>query len=171
MDSNLNEYLTRKKKIDVFLDEQGWSVKNKNLLEEVDTLQSDFQKKDYRYYKETSQNNEESRYADYILLDKNGYPCAVLEAKRTSKDPIVGKNQAREYAEHIKKKTGKDVFIFLSNGYEIWFWNYPVENPRIVKSFHSQDALERIKWINENRKSLSQIPINTMIVNRPYQLE
>src|SRR3989344_6046611 len=167
-----SELKTRTEKIDVLLKENGWDVKDKSKVwMEVDTKQSDFKKKDYQTVSETLKNDDESKYADYLLLDKQGYPLAIIEAKRTSKDPIVGKRQAREYAEDIKSQTGKSVFIFLSNGYEMWFWNYPDENPRMVKGFHDQDSLERIRWIDENKKNVDSIKINSEIMDRPYQIE
>ena len=109
-------------KIDVALEESGWKVKNRAMvIEELDTKQSNFKRKKYLVYRDTFENEGESKYADYLLLDSNGDPLAVIEAKRTSKDPIAGQKQAEEYVSDIKKQTGKDVFIFLSNGYEIWF--------------------------------------------------
>ena len=36
-------------------------------------------------------------YADYLLLDDKGFPCAVLEAKPEKIDPLAGKEQARKY--------------------------------------------------------------------------
>ena len=38
-------------------------------------------------------------YADYLLLDEKGFPLIVLEAKSEDKNPLVGKEQARKYAE------------------------------------------------------------------------
>lgn len=171
-DFSESEFKTRQEKIDVLLKETGWDVKDRSKVWlEVDTKQSDFKKKDYRTVSETLKNDEESKYADYLLLDKKGYPLAIIEAKRTSKDPITGKTQARGYAEDIISQTSRPIFIFLTNGYEIWFWNYPLENPRMVKGFHNQDALERLMWINENKKNLNEININNRIVDRPYQTE
>ncbi|MBU2633925.1 MAG: DEAD/DEAH box helicase family protein, partial [Nanoarchaeota archaeon] len=169
---DLSEFKTRIEKIDVLLKENGWNVDNPSKVRiEIDTKQSNFKKKDYKTVSETLKNDEESKYADYLLLDKNGNPLAIIEAKRTSKDPIIGKRQAREYAQDIELQTGKPIFIFLSNGYEMWFWNYPYENPRMVKGFHDQDSLERIKWINENKKDISSIKIDKTIIDRPYQTE
>ena len=169
---NESELRTRKDKIDVLLKEHGWDVEDKSkVLIEIDTKQSDFNKKDYKNVSETLKNEEESKYADYVLRDKKGYPLAIIEAKRTSKDPIIGKRQAREYAEDIKEQTGNPVFIFLTNGYEIWFWNYPYENPRMVKGFHDQDSLERLRWTNENKREINEININSKIIDRPYQIE
>lgn len=138
---------------------------------EVDTKQSNFKTRDYKTVSETLQNEEESAYADYLFLDKSGDPLAVIEAKKTSKDPINGQKQAEDYVEDIKKQTGKDVFIFLTNGYEIWFWNKPFENPRMVKGFHNQESLERIRFQNCAKKNFEEIKINEKIINRPYQIE
>lgn len=167
-----NEFLTRKEKIDVQLKETGWNVKDKSQIWlEVDTKQSDFKARNYKVVSETLTNDEESKYADYLLLDGNGDPLAIIEAKRTSKDPIVGQKQAEQYAADVRKQTGKDVFIYLSNGYEVWFWNKPFENPRLVMSFHSQGDLERIRFQNNAKKDFSGIPIRKEIVDRPYQIE
>src|SRR4030042_2845497 len=40
-------------------------------------------------------------FIDYLLLDEKGYPLIVLEAKSESKNPLVGKEQARKYAMSI----------------------------------------------------------------------
>ena len=167
-----SEFQTRLQKIDVALEESGWKVKSRAMvIEELDTKQSNFKRKIYKVYKDTFENELESKYADYLLLDGNGDPLVVIEAKRTSKDPIAGQKQAEEYVSDIKKQTGKDVFIFLSNGYEIWFWNKPFDNPRLVKGFHSRDDLERIRFQNYAKKNFSDIPIKKEIIDRPYQIE
>ena len=168
----LSEFETRKKKIDVLLKEQGWNVKDRSKVWiEVDTKQSDFKTRKYKVVSETFKNEKESKYVDYLLLDRKGDPLAVIEAKRTTKDPIIGQKQAEQYADDIRKQTGKDVFIFLSNGYEVWFWNRPFENPRLVKGFHSQDDLERIRFQNHAKKNFSDVPIKKKIIDRPYQIE
>lgn len=80
----------------------------------------------------------DSKYIDYLLLDSYGSPIAIVEAKRISKDPILtAQRQAEEYADDIKSKFDIDVFIFLSNGYEIGFWDRERYGPRIVKFFFS----------------------------------
>ncbi len=169
---DLNEFRTRIEKIDVMLKEQGWNVKDRSkVILEVDTKQSDFKKRNYKVVSETISNDLESKYADYMLLDSNGDPFAVIEAKRTCKDPIVGQKQAEQYANDIKNQTGKEVFIFLSNGYEILFWNKPFENPRLVKGFHTQADLERIRFQNHAKKDFSDVPIKKEIIDRPYQVE
>jgi len=132
--ANVTEYRTRRDKIDKLLEKSGWFVKDRTkVYEEVDTKQSDFTSGKYKTVSQTLKDPEEHAYADYLLLDSKGLPLAVIEAKKTSKDPILGQRQAEGYVEDIKKQTGKDIFIFLTNGYYIWFWNKPFENPRMSK--------------------------------------
>jgi type I restriction enzyme R subunit len=169
-----SEYKTRREKIDVFLSKAGWRVDDpSHVVIEVDTKQSDFKAQNYKTVKETlhDPNADEKAYADYLLLDSSGSPLAVIEAKRTSKDAVLGQKQAEGYADDIERQTGKDVFIFLTNGYEIWFWNRALENPRMVKGFHSREALERIKFQNEFRKEWHEVPIKKEIIDRDYQIE
>jgi type I restriction enzyme R subunit len=106
-----------------------------------------------------------------ICGNSAGSPIAIVEAKRTSRDPVVGQQQAEMYADDIKNQTGKDVFIFLTNGYEIWFWNRPYQSLRMVKGFHGREALERIRFQNTSKKDFVDVPIKPEIVDRPYQIE
>lgn len=167
-----SEWLTRKEKIDALLKRSSWDVRDSTqVVLEVDTKQSDFKARNYKTVSETLRTEGESAYADYLLLDGSGEALAIIEAKRTSKDPVVGQKQAEGYADDIKKQTTKDIFIFLTNGYEIWFWNRPYENPRMVKGFHSREALERIRFQNYSKKDFYDVPIRKEIVDRPYQIE
>lgn len=50
-------------------------------------------------------------FIDFLLLDDNGKPFIVLEAKSEDLDPLVGKEQARKYAQSQFVK-----YIILSNG-------------------------------------------------------
>jgi len=69
--------------------------------------------------KTSSAVSAETGRADYILKDSRGRAMAVVEAKRFSVDPASAKQQALAYAESIDAG-----FIFLSNGEEIYFWDY-----------------------------------------------
>ena len=57
-------------------------------------------------------------FVDFLLLDDKGKPFIVLEAKAEDKDPLVGKEQAREYAKSLYLK-----YVILSNGNQHYFWN------------------------------------------------
>ncbi|MDD5474076.1 MAG: DEAD/DEAH box helicase family protein [Candidatus Methanoperedens sp.] len=170
---DLNEFQTRKQKIDVLLKEQGWAVGDRaKVIIEVDTKQSDFRSQNYKTISETLKNDMESKYVDYLLLDRFGAPIAVIEAKRTSRDPILtAQKQAEEYANDIKAQTGRDVFIFLSNGYEIWFWDRESYGPRLVKGFFSQSDLERLKFQGLTRENLTGFEIDRRIVDRSKSVE
>ena len=59
---DLNEFRTRKEKIDISLGEQGWKVDNPSQVRvEVDTKQSNFKKNDYKPASETLKNDLESK--------------------------------------------------------------------------------------------------------------
>lgn len=172
---NLNEFRTRLEIIDKSLAKSGWNVDDPtHVRAEIDTKQSDFSNLKYQTVKETLRNDLESKYADYLLLDSKGAPLAIIEAKRMSKDPyITARKQAEEYAEDIKKQTGKDVFIFLSNGDTVYFYNYgDKQSPRAVMGFFSRDDLEKIRWINENKKPLVNVDLSKSgIVDREKSIE
>jgi type I restriction enzyme, R subunit len=81
--------------------------------------------------------------ADYVLMDVNGKPLCVLEAKREDLDPYDAKEQARGYAENLRAP-----FIILSNGREHWFWNYARRDQRDayrIERLPSPQDLERQK--------------------------
>jgi len=169
----LNEFLTRKEKIDVLLKEQGWVVGDRSkIITEVDTKQSDFRAQNYKTVAETLKNDMESKYVDYLLLDSYGAPIAIIEAKRTSKDPILtAQKQSEQYADDIQRQTSDDVFIFLTNGYEIWFWDRKRYGPRLVKGFFSQKDLERLRFQVEAKTKLTDIEIDRKIVDRSKSIE
>ena len=50
-------------------------------------------------------------FIDYLLIDKEGFPIALIEAKRESIHPLNAKEQARKYA-----KAEGIQYIILSNG-------------------------------------------------------
>ena len=58
------------------------------------------------------------RFVDYVLLNTDQRPVAVVEAKRESIDPLTAKEQARTYAESLGVSN-----IFLSNGLVHSYWN------------------------------------------------
>jgi type I restriction enzyme R subunit len=170
--ANISEYKTRRDKIDNLLEKSGWIIKDRTrVYEEVDTKQSDFISAIYKTVSQTLKDPEKHAYADYVLLDSKGFPLAVVEAKRSSIDALLGQRQAEGYAEDIKEQTGKDIFIFLTNGYEIWFWNKPYESPRMVAGFHDRNSLERIRFQNTQKKEFQDVPIKKEIIDRPYQIE
>jgi type I restriction enzyme R subunit len=151
-----NEADTRKYIIDVLLKEVGWSLEDK----------------DNREFPVTGMPNKTGKGSvDYVLWGKDGLPLALVEAKRTTKDPRKGKIQAKLYADCLEKQFKQRPLIFYTNGYQTWFWddlNYP---PREIQGFLKREELETIIFRRSNKKKLNLITINQEIVNRPYQIE
>src|SRR5262249_18711578 len=104
--------------------------------------------------------------ADYLLLDQNGQPLAVVEAKRSAIQPYVAKQQALPYAKQLGAP-----FIFLTNGEVIYFWDYTNDDARIVNAFYSRRDLERVVHMRRERKPLATIPIPDYYLRQGEQRE
>jgi len=153
---DISEFDTRKKYIDVDLRQLGW-VLGDDAQEEVEL---------------TGMPNPEGRgYADYVLYGKDGLPLAVIEAKRTSKDPKIGTQQAKLYADCLEKMTGRRPIIFTSNGFETYIWDDVTSPQRKVSGIFSKADLEKLMNRRNERKKLNEIPIDNKITDRYYQKE
>ncbi|MEJ1296572.1 MAG: DEAD/DEAH box helicase family protein [Candidatus Sedimenticola sp. (ex Thyasira tokunagai)] len=161
------EAQTRKELIDVKLLEAGWNVGDcAQVIQEFD-IQVDLPDG----VREPQTPYQGHQFSDYVLLGRDGKPLAVVEAKKTSKDAEVGREQAKQYCYNIQKDKGGELpFCFYTNGLEINFWgleNYP---PRKVIGFPNLDDLERFSYIRRNKKPLSDELINPEIAGRDYQI-
>lgn len=168
MTPHINEAQTRQKIIDKRLLKAGWDVNNPSqVTSELNIwvgLPEDVKEPENEY--------QGFQFADYALLGEDGHPLAVVEAKKTSKDARIGQEQARQYAENIQKTTGKDMpFVFYTNGNDIYFWDTEKYPPRKVYGFPTKQDLERMRFLRNNQKPLSQELINRDISGRPYQIE
>ncbi|MFN8166801.1 MAG: type I restriction endonuclease [Bacteroidia bacterium] len=76
---------------------------------------------------------------DYCLYRANGEVLAVVEAKKTSRDARVGKEQVFQYVTKIEKKQSFRPFAFMTNGDEIWFWDSDTYPERPVAVFFSRE--------------------------------
>ena len=165
---NPTEHQTRKSIIDGLLKDAGWNLANKDqIIEEFEIVGGAAKP---RVAQDPAAFNR-SGFSDYLLFDRAGKPLAVIEAKRTSRDPIEGKQQAEDYADAIKTQFGIEPLIFMTSGYETWFWNRVSHAPSMVHGFFSQSDLERIRYQNDFHKDLNTFPINTSIIDRDYQVE
>ena len=88
-------------------------------------------------------------FVDFLLLDENGKPFIVLEAKSEDLDPLVGKEQARNYAKSQFVK-----YVILSNGNIHYFWNIYKGNPQIIVSFPSCESVKGSKALNADPSRL-----------------
>lgn len=150
---DLTEYETRKIYIDTMLQDAGWT-EGKNWFNEVEL--------------EGMPNKAGVGYADYVLYDDSGKPLAVIEAKRTCKDVVIGRQQAKLYADLLEKKYGRRPVIFLTNGFETRITDnlYP---ERKCASIYSKRDLEKLFNLQTMRTSLKYINVDSHIAGRYYQ--
>ena len=108
-------------------------------------------------------------FVDFLLLDDNGKPFIVLEAKSEDSDPLVGKEQARKYAMSQFVK-----YVILSNGNIHYFWNIYKGNPQIIVSFPSCESVKNSKALNTDPSRLYTEEITTdyiAVVKEPRYAE
>jgi type I restriction enzyme, R subunit len=163
----LSEAQTRKEIIDIRLSKAGWNVNDPSQVSEELNIITDPRKAE-----DPGEKYAGLLFSDYALLGKDGYPLAVVEAKKTSRNAEEGKIQSLIYSENIHRNNpGRDMpFVLYTNGHEIFFWNSIVYPPRKVYGFPTREDLERLRFIRNNSGSLSEELINTDISGRPYQI-
>ena len=104
-----------------------------------------------KQYDDFGENFEKVRngFIDFLLLDEQGKPFIVLEAKSESKDPLVGKEQARTCAKNNFVK-----YVILSNGNIHYFWNIYKGNPQIILEFPTYESVRESKAMNADPSRL-----------------
>lgn len=134
--------------IDAQLADQGWTISDGISIRHECTL-------------------ADGNRADYLLCDREGRGLAIVEAKRES----INAADAREQGRHNAEQAGVP-FVFLANGNEILFWDWPREaHPRPVKTFYSQADLERRAATRQMRIDPLAVSIDQRIVERDYQID
>jgi type I restriction enzyme R subunit len=161
-----SEAQTRQEKIDIQLARAGWALGSRRLIEElvVESGATAVLEPGGIY-------RTKNEFVDYGLLDRLGRPLAIIEAKRTSRDPLVGERQASDYADSIRAKHGVDPFVFLANGDEIWFWHRKLYPPRKVSGFFTEEDLTRLAHLDKYGKPLTGVMPQAGIIDRAYQVE
>jgi len=154
----ISEAETRKRYIDLIIENEGWTI-GEDCIQEVEISGI------------TTPSGKGK--ADYVLYGDNGVPLAVIEAKKLDIDPLIGKNQAKEYADALEKKYDVRPIIFFTNGLDYYIWddlNYP---ERQVSSIYSKKDLEKLIFRRGNKKPLKNVStdIKDEITNRVYQKE
>ena len=160
-----SERRTRQEKIDLQLGRAGWAIGSRRLIEEhlVETVLVPAEP--------DSAHIPRNEFVDYALVDRLGRVLAIVEAKRSSRDPLEGERQASDYADALQAKHGIDPFVFLANGDEIWFWHRGVSPPRKVSGFFTEEDLLRILHLDQFGKPLiGEMPLHR-IIDRAYQIE
>lgn len=125
-------------KINRLLEEAGWRFFDDedgpaNIVLEPNTKITERQVDEFGEDFETAKNG----FIDFLLLDKDGRPLIVLEAKSESKNPLAGKEQARRYAREQNAR-----FVILSNGNIHYLWDLKQGNPSVITKFPSPDAIK-----------------------------
>ncbi len=152
---DVGEAETRLQFIDLDLAEAGWPLD---------------QPRDREYPVTGMPSGSGDGFVDYVLWGDDGLPLAVVEAKRTMRDPLVGQQQAKLYADCLHAMTGRRPVILCTNGHERWLWDdaagYP---PRRVAGFFTRDELELMVQRRQTRLLLKDAVIDKAIVERHYQ--
>jgi len=99
--SFLTEYITRKKYIAPLLKSRGWL--RSYIKEEVNSVKSDFKNNKIIFF-EGNPERKVDRFIDYLLLDINNKPLAIIEAKRFSKTPVKAGSRQEPMPKILKGK-------------------------------------------------------------------
>lgn len=151
---NYSEAETRDYFIDLLLKEAGWALD---------------QSRDREFEVSGMPNKEGQGFVDYVLWGDDGKPLALVEAKRTRRDPRVGQHQAKLYADCLERQFGQRPVIFYSNGYDHWLWDDATYPPRSVQGFYKKSELELLIQRRTTRKDLATAEISSTIIERYYQ--
>ena len=157
---DLSEFKTRKIYIDVDLKLMGWKFTGPD---------ADVQE-EYRVEDMAGMPGQPG-FCDYVLFGKDGLPLAVVEAKRTSKDPNIGRKQAVLYADCLERKFGRRPMMFTTNGFETYFWDDQTAPQRKVSGIFSKDDLQKLMNRRTERMDLMGVSIDDKITDRYYQKE
>lgn len=158
--ADLSEFKTRKIYIDVDIKQMGWKFTG---------VDADVQEE---YPVEGMAGIiGQMGYVDYVLFGRDGLPLAVIEAKRSSKDPNIGRKQAVLYADCLERKFGRRPMMFTTNGFETYFWDDRSGPQRKVSGIFSKDDLQKLMNRRTERLDLMTISIDDKITDRYYQKE
>jgi type I restriction enzyme, R subunit len=94
-------------------------------------------------------------FVDFLLLDKNGFPFVVLEAKAEDIHPLSAKEQARKYAASQNCR-----FVILSNGNSHYLWDLERGNPQTISKFPAPDSIEGYASFTPNPDGLIREGVN-----------
>lgn len=138
-------------KINKLLEDSGWRFfdtdKGKATIKLESSIKMDDLGEDFE--------NAKSGFIDFLLVDENQNPILVLEAKKESLNPLVGKEQARNYAKSQKVK-----FIILSNGTLHYLWNIETGNPEQIQVFPTLESIKQYYQFNPDPNKLVNEQVN-----------
>lgn len=128
-------------KINKLLEESGWRFFDSEAGRANIILENNV-KITEKYINESGEDFEKVKrgYIDFLLLDDKGFPLIVLEAKAEKYNPLIGKEQARDYAKGQNCR-----FIILSNGNLHYFWDLEQGNPNPISKFPVPESVKGYK--------------------------
>ncbi|MBX2934507.1 MAG: DEAD/DEAH box helicase family protein [Ferruginibacter sp.] len=138
-------------KINKLLEEAGWRFFDTDKGKATIKLESSIKMDDLGEDFEHSKNG----FIDFLLVDENQNPVLVLEAKKESLNPLVGKEQARNYAKSQKVK-----FVILSNGTLHYLWNIETGNPEQIQVFPTLESIKQYYEFNPDPNKLVSEEVN-----------
>ena len=165
----ITEAQTRKSLIDPTLERVGWKIGGHYVKEEINPVKSKFKLKEY-VGREAGIERGTDRFIDYLLLDEDRSPIAIIEAKKTSVSVEKGEIQARTYREDIEKQLGIKIPIFLTNG-KTWYYVDDLDRRRQVLLPFNQKDIHRIISLMSKRKNPANVKVNSTIVDRKRGIE
>lgn len=133
-------------KINKLLEDAGWR------FEDSEKGKANIQLEPGVKYAELGDDFEHHKqgFIDFLLLDKDGRPLVVVEAKKESIDPLSAKEQARNYARNIGAR-----FVILSNGNIHYFWDTKHGNPDTISRFPTQGSISQYENYTPNPDELA----------------
>jgi len=138
-------------KINKLLEEAGWRFGDKG--KEKANIQLEPGVK----YAELGDDFEHQKqgFIDFLLLDQDGRPLVVVEAKRESINPLSAKEQARNYARNAGAR-----FVILSNGNIHYLWDTKHGNPDAISRFPTQSSISQYEKYQPNPIELAQTELD-----------
>ena len=117
--------------------------------------------------------NQQTGYIDYVIYDKSCLPIAVIEAKKTSISSEAGAQQAKDYADALRKEYNLNYrpIVYYTNGYEIKIQDRLGYPARTVANFASINDLEllikrQLPGDEDLRKPIIDTSVDTTIIDR-----
>ncbi|MBL1161966.1 MAG: DEAD/DEAH box helicase, partial [Chlorobi bacterium] len=138
-------------KINKLLEVAGWRFFDTDKGKATIKLESSIKMDDLGEDFEHSKNG----FIDFLLVDENQNPILILEAKKESLNPLVGKEQARNYAKSQKVK-----FVILSNGTLHYLWNIETGNPEQIQVFPTLESIKQYYEFNPDPNKLVSEEVN-----------
>lgn len=158
--TDYSEFETRRLFIDLMLRDAGWELVGKDNVSLPNKAGTEIEVH--------GMPSQDVGYADYVLFGADGKPLAVIEAKRTSKDPVIGKHQAELYADCLERQYNVRPVIYYTNGFQTYVIDGLGYPPRRILGFHSQEDLLVILR-SRGRTAITDTKVKDYITDREYQ--